>query len=56
MRLRSIIEGFIPAPLAGLIINPILKLSSSSLFSITLIRYSTAALQLGLALGPPYLG
>jgi len=55
-RLRLIVEGFIPASLAGLIINPVLKLSLSSLFSITLIRYSTAALQLGLALGPPYLG
>jgi hypothetical protein len=45
-----------PAPLASLVINSILKLSSSSLFSITLIRYSTTTLQLGLALGPPYLG
>ena len=45
-----------PTPLASLIINPILKLSLSLLFSITLIRYSAAALQLGLALGPPYLG
>ena len=45
-----------PTPLASLIINPVLKLSLSSLFSITSIRYSAAALQLGLALGPPYLG
>ena len=45
-----------PTPLASLIINPILKLSLSLLFSITLIRYSTTTLQLGLALGPPYLG
>ena len=45
-----------PAPLAGLIINPILKLSLNLIFSITSIRYSTTTLQLGLALGPPYLG
>ena len=45
-----------PTSLASLVINPILKLSLSSLFSITLIRYSTTTLQLGLALGPPYLG
>ena len=44
-----------PTPLASLIINPILKLSLSLLFSITSIRYSTTTLQLGLALGPPYL-
>ena len=55
-RLRLIVEGFIPTPLASLIINPISKLSLSLLFSITLIRYSATTLQLGLALGPPYLG
>ena len=56
IKLRLIIKGLMPTPLAGLIISPSLKPSLSPLFSIILIRYSTTILQLYPALGPPYLG
>jgi hypothetical protein len=44
IKLRLIVKGLMPAPLAGLIISPGLKPSLSLLFSVTLIRYSAAIL------------